>query len=134
MIPRSEVLGKLADCDVLVHPSLHDSGGWACLEAMAAGRPVLCLDLGGPAFQVTEETGIKVPATSPEQVVSDLAAAMTRLAGDSALRVRLGIAARQRVLEHFDWSGKGDWLSGVYRQVLDGTPPHRVTGFPGDAS
>src|SRR5208337_4499961 len=81
-IPRRQVLEKLGKCDVLVHPSLHDSGGWVCLEAMAAGRPVVCLDLGGPALQVTEDTGIKVPATSPEQVVSDLATAFYKLASD----------------------------------------------------
>jgi glycosyltransferase involved in cell wall biosynthesis len=120
MIPRSEVLGKPADCDVLVHPSLHDSGGWVCLEAMAAGRPVLCLDLGGPALQVTEETGIKIPATSPEQVVSGLAAAMTRLARDLGLRIRLGIAARQRVQEHFDWDKKALFMMEIYEALKKG--------------
>ena len=50
---------------MLIHPSLHDSGGWVCLEAMAAGRPVICLDLGGPGLQVTEKTGIKVKASTP---------------------------------------------------------------------
>jgi glycosyltransferase involved in cell wall biosynthesis len=133
-IPRSQVLEKLRECQVLVHPSLHDSGGWVCAEAMAAGRPVICLDLGGPALQVTEDTGIKVPATSPEQVVSDLAAAMTRLARDPGLRIRLGIAARQRVQEHFDWAGKGDWLSELYRRVLNDTPPYRAKGLPRDAT
>src|SRR5207302_4690506 len=34
-IPRVEVLARLAACNALVHPSLHDSGGWVCLEAMA---------------------------------------------------------------------------------------------------
>ena len=54
---------------VLVHPSLHDSGGWVCLEAMAAGKPVICLDLGGPAEQVTERTGVKVSRHNPQQAV-----------------------------------------------------------------
>ena len=116
-IPRWQVLEKLAECDVLLHPSFHDSGGWACVEAMAAGRPVVCLDLGGPALQVTENTGMKVPATSPEQVVSDLAAAMTRLARDPGLRIRLGIAARQRVQEHFDWDKKGEYAVDIYRTL-----------------
>ena len=49
-IRRAQVLEKLAECDVLIHPSLHESGGWVCLEAMAAGRPVVCLDLGGPGY------------------------------------------------------------------------------------
>ncbi len=29
----------------MVHLSLHDSGGWVCIEAMAAGRPVISLGL-----------------------------------------------------------------------------------------
>ena len=57
--PRSEVLQIVQQCDVLVHPSLHESGGAVCAEAMAAGRPVICLDLGGPGLQVTAETGIR---------------------------------------------------------------------------
>src|SRR5205823_11967821 len=71
----AEVYAKLAECDVLVHPAVHEAFGNVCLEAMAAGRPVICLDLGGPALQVTPDTGIKVPAPAPEQVVHYLAAA-----------------------------------------------------------
>jgi glycosyltransferase involved in cell wall biosynthesis len=128
MIPRSDVLGKLADCDVLVNPSLHDSGGWVCLEAMAAGRPVVCLDLGGPALQVTEDTGIKVPAISPEQVVSDLAAAFYKLASDPELRARLGRGARKRVEEHFNWEKKGLFMTKLYESlsiVEEGTTAER---------
>jgi len=101
----------------LVHPSLHDSGGWVCLEAMAAGRPVICLDLGGPALQVTQETGIKVPAISPDQAIRDLAAAMVKLATDPALRARMGQAARPRVREHFNWDKKCDFMMRIYRSV-----------------
>jgi glycosyltransferase involved in cell wall biosynthesis len=119
-IPRQQVLERLRECDVLVHPSLHDSGGWVCLEAMAAARPVVCLDLGGPALQVTEETGIRVPAVSPEQVVTDLSAAIERLAKDPTLRVSMGNAARQRVREHFDWDQKGALMMSLYESVRNG--------------
>jgi glycosyltransferase involved in cell wall biosynthesis len=117
-LPRSQVLEKLAECHALAHPSLHDSGGWVCLEAMAAGRPVICLDLGGPALQVTDETGIKVPAISPDQAVSGLEQALFRLATDPALRARLGSAARQRVKDHFAWDEKGEFLATVYEGVV----------------
>lgn len=117
-LPYDEVLKKLYECDVLVHPSLHDSGGWVCLEAMAFGKPVLCLDLGGPAMQVTEETGFKVPARTPEQSVYDLANAMIRLAGDSGLGRSMGEAARERVLEYFDWDKKGEWINKIYQEVV----------------
>ena len=114
VLARSEALEKISQCDVLLHPSLHDSSPMVAVEAMAAGRPVVCLDLGGPALQVTEDSGIKVPATSPEQVVSDLAAAMMQLAEDPDLRIRLGVAARQRVREHFAWDQKGVFMANMY--------------------
>jgi glycosyltransferase involved in cell wall biosynthesis len=119
-LPRSETLKKLAECDVLIHPSLHDSGGWVCVEAMAAGRPVICLDLGGPALQVTEETGFKIPAYAPEQVIEDMAKAMKRFAQDSRLRIRMGEEGRKRVWESFSWERRGKEIQEIYLKILLG--------------
>jgi len=116
-LPRDQALEKLCECDVLLHPSLHDSGGWVCLEAMAAGLPVICLDLGGPAVQVTEETGIKVPALSPEQVVSDLAATIGELAARPERRTSMGNAGRDRVKLHFAWDRKAFKMMEIYSQI-----------------
>jgi len=116
-LPREEILQKLDECTALVHPSLHDSGGWVCSEAMAAGRPVLCLDLGGPAIQVTEQTGFKVAAHTPEQAVRDLSEAMVHLAQDSQLRLRMGEAGRRRVSEMFDWEVNGRSLARLYEEI-----------------
>jgi glycosyltransferase involved in cell wall biosynthesis len=52
--PRDEVLKALATCDALLFPSMHDSAGWIVAETLALGRPVICLDIGGPAMQVGE--------------------------------------------------------------------------------
>lgn len=116
-LPRSQTLTKLSQCHVLVHPSLHDSGGWVCLEGMAAGRPILCLDLGGPGVQVTAQTGIKVPGHNPEQVVQGLAAGMTRLAQDYELRSSLGQAGRQIVQQMYNWEAKGQELTELYQKI-----------------
>ncbi len=117
-LPRAQTLEKLAECDVLVHPSLHDSGGWVCLEAMASGRPVICLDLGGPGVQVTEETGFKIVANSPETAIVDIAHAMEKLAADPDLRRRMGEAGQQRVVEDFAWDKKGDRLNELYQSLF----------------
>ena len=121
-LPREQSMDRLGECHVLVHPSLHDSGGLTCLEAMAAGRPVICLDLGGPATQVTKETGIKVPASHPEHAVQGLAEAMIRLANDPELRVRLGEAGQKRVQEIYDWDVKGK----VWEQIYGELPANKV--------
>jgi len=116
-LPREEALKKLAECDVLVHPSLHDSGGWVCVEAMAAGRPVICLDLGGPALQVTGETGFKIPARTPEQTVVEMVEAMSKLAHDPDLRLKMGEAARRRGVEEFSWERRGEQLNQIYNGI-----------------
>ena len=101
-LSRTETLAELAGIDVLVHPSLHDSGGWVCIEAMSAGRPVVSLDLGGPAIMVTPETGSKVRPSSPDGTIDDLAAAMSELS-DKELRTELSRNARQRAAQEFTW-------------------------------
>jgi glycosyltransferase involved in cell wall biosynthesis len=122
-LPRLETLEKLGQCHTLVHPSLHDSGGGVCLEAMAAGRPVICLDLGGPAIQVTEQTGFKVAAQDRQQAIRDIAIAMQTLANDPALRKQMGEAGRQVAHENFSWTVVGERLDALYQTaVADALP------------
>ncbi|MBD2340544.1 glycosyltransferase family 4 protein [Calothrix sp. FACHB-156] len=128
-LSRDQTLSKLSECHVLLHPSLHDSGGWVCLEAMAAGRPVICLDLGGPSVQVTPEVGVKIPAQNPEQTVSSLAEAISYLAKDAELRSRLGQAGQKRVQEHFSWENKGRHLIKLYEKITTQKPNQEALHF-----
>jgi glycosyltransferase involved in cell wall biosynthesis len=123
-LPREETLRKLRVSHVLVHPSLHDSAPGVCVEAMAAGRPVICLDLGGPATQVTAEAGVKVKAHDPEQAVRHLADAMRRLAQDSELREAMGRAGRLCSQVTYSWKGKGKLLDAIYADVVWGLSGH----------
>jgi glycosyltransferase involved in cell wall biosynthesis len=118
-LSHAETLRRLADIHVLVHPTLHDSGGGASLEAMASGRPVVCLDLGGPSAQVVDGSGIKVAARDPDQAVRDLARAMRRLADDRAVRTQMGTAARRRSREAYAWEDQGKILDAFYRRAIE---------------
>jgi glycosyltransferase involved in cell wall biosynthesis len=124
-VPRSAALEMLDTASVLLHPSLHDSGGWVCLEAMTAGRPVVCLDQGGPGLQVTDETGIKICPTTPDQVVSALAEALLRMAQSCELSAQLGAEGRRRIERFFDWDTKGAFMDSVYASVAADTAGHR---------
>ncbi|MBD2296495.1 glycosyltransferase family 4 protein [Anabaena sphaerica FACHB-251] len=116
-LSREETLQKLGECTALIHPSLHDSGAGVCLEAMAAGRPVICLDLGGPAVQVASDTGFKVTATTPKQAVREMSKVIAQLAGDRELQQRMGEAGRRRVNEVFNWEIKGRNLAKLYQEI-----------------
>ncbi len=118
-IPREEALRKLGECHVLVHPSLHDTAPMVCLEAMAAGLPVICLDHGGPAMEVTADTGIRVSADDPKRAIRALSDAMVRLAGDPVLRSRMGEEGQRRVHEIFAWQTKSVKFLQFYGEVID---------------
>ena len=116
---RTETLKRLGDCDALVHPSMHESGGVSCLEAMAAGRPVICLDVGGPRELTTDDTAFRIGVGHPREAVSGIARAMVMVATDRALLARMGRAARTRAASDYLWRTKGRVLDGLYRRVCD---------------
>ncbi|MBW4665686.1 MAG: glycosyltransferase family 4 protein [Chroococcus sp. CMT-3BRIN-NPC107] len=118
-IPRAQALSALGQCCALVHPSLHDFSPTICLEAMAAGRPVICLDLGGPATQVSQDAGLKIPAHTPDRAVQGLAEAMTHLAQDADTRTRMGEAGQKRISEIYSWEIKRQFLVNLYEDILN---------------
>lgn len=90
-VPREKVTALMRDCDVFLFPSLHDDAPFAVMEALGAGLPVACLDIGGPAYL----GGTPVPAKSLSDTVTALAQLLPKLVGTrpprpSDLQSRLG--------------------------------------------
>ena len=117
-LPRLDLLQRMASSDVLLFPSLRDGGGTVVIEAMSAAKPVICLDAGGPGLHVTEECGIKVTPTSTSETVESLANALERLYLDQDLRLKLGKAGRERVMELYHWDRLGARLMDIYQSIL----------------
>lgn len=98
-LPRSELDAIYARHDVLLFPSLRDSGGMVVLEAMQHGMPVICLALGGPGEIVDENSGFSVLADNEEAVIEKLAQAICTCANNPDLLDRLSQGARHRVAD-----------------------------------
>lgn len=103
-----------ADCDIFCLPSLQEGFGLVFLEAMAAGKPVVCC--GGTAVAELVEDGTN-GVVVPQRDDAGLADALERLLQDADARRRMGTANRT-VAERFA-------PSAVARQFLDlvSTPP-----------
>ncbi len=80
-IPKSDVLALHATHDAFLFPSLHDSGGTVVMEAIAHGKPVICLDLGGPAVTVDQHCAriVNTRDRTEEQVIRGIADAILNL-------------------------------------------------------
>lgn len=99
--PQQEMWEEYRRSIGFVFPSLHDSGGMVVLEALAAGLPVICLNLGGPGSIVDSSCGFRVEATkaSETEVISGLASAIIQLVQDHSLREQLAAGAQRRARE-----------------------------------
>jgi glycosyltransferase involved in cell wall biosynthesis len=90
---REDVADLLAAADCFVQPSRSEVLSNALLEAMLAGKACVATNVGGTAEVVSDlATGLLV-----EDNADAMARAILRLAGDDALRGRLGAAARSAV-------------------------------------
>ena len=117
-IPRDVLLSRMASSDVVLFPSLRDGGGTVVIEAMSVGKPVVCLDIGGPGMHITEECGIKVTPGSPPETVHKLADALERLYLDEGLRHRLGKAAQEKAKRSYHWDRLGERLMEIYQPAI----------------
>jgi glycosyltransferase involved in cell wall biosynthesis len=131
-MPRAELLAMMRKCDIFLFPSLRDGGGAVVVEALAAGKPVICMDLAGPGLHVTEECGIRISPQGPEQTVNGIAEALDRLYKDRELLARMGKAARQRVQEAYVWDKLGARLLTIYESILGAKIHDGVTKIEGD--
>jgi glycosyltransferase involved in cell wall biosynthesis len=96
---RNDVARILAAADVFCLPSHFEGLPMSVIEAMMTGLPVVATDIRGPREQVVDgQTGYLVP---PMQE-APLAATLSRLAADPALRAGMGAAGRARALDRFD--------------------------------
>jgi glycosyltransferase involved in cell wall biosynthesis len=89
----------MARMQVLLHLStVPESFGRVCVEAMAAGRPVIAYDHGGVSELVDDgRTGFLCPPDDSESVVL----ALMKLMRDPSLCAEMGRAARTHALERF---------------------------------
>jgi len=116
---HDNIFKLLNKCDVLIHPSLHDSGGLVIVEAMGAGKPVICLDIGGPGYLVDKSSGIKIEVKNRDQVVSDLVKAMCMLIENKLLLKKMGQSAKNKVEKELIWEHKTQIINEIYFEVFE---------------
>jgi L-malate glycosyltransferase len=114
-VPHNHVPDVLAELDIFAMPSREEGFGVAALEASAMQLPVVASDTHGiPDAVEHERTGLLVPPND----ATALAEAIARLAGDPALRERLGRQGRAFVEERYRWQDNSKQMERLYQHVI----------------
>jgi len=113
---RKDATALAGACDVAVMPSIEREGlPKAVLESMAQGIPTIVTDVGGlPELVVDGETGLVVPPRDADALRN----AIVTLAGDAAMRKRMGHASRGRVEGVFNFRHTVDKTIRLYQRLL----------------
>ena len=117
--PQAEVVRLVQEAAAFVAPCVLEEDGnrdglpTALLEAMALGTPVVSTDVTGiPEVLRDGETGLLVPQRNP----AALAGAISRLTGDSTLRIRLADRARRLIETDFNVHANAAHLREIFAQ------------------
>ena len=111
--PRERIPTYLRAADGLVFPSLlPEAAPLTPLQAMSCGLPVVVSRIGSLP-ELVDRPGSNGVLVAPGDVGA-LAEAMARLAADEGFRLRLGRAARERVLAEYTIDGMIERTLGVY--------------------
>ena len=95
------------------------------LEAMAAARPVIATNWGGPGDYLDESCGILIDPDGYNEMVDRIAEAMRLLLERREVGERMGRAGRERVRQHFTWQGKIDLIQEVYADAMEASGDRR---------
>lgn len=110
-----DVENYLAASDIGIYASERESFGMGVLETMAFGKPVIATGVGGVTeIMIDGQTGYLNPLGG----VESMAAGVRKLAGDPALRAKLGAAAKLRAERCFSPEASVSHYVRFYRQVL----------------
>ena len=116
-LPWQDLQQRFTEADLFVFTSLRDTFGTVNFEALAKGCPVMCLNHQGVGSHLPDAVAIKVPATTPQAVVQEMASHIDSLASDRARLRRMsqagyGFATTQQ------WKDRALLMEQLYRQVL----------------
>jgi glycosyltransferase involved in cell wall biosynthesis len=112
---QSDVRPYYQAMDAFALSSLREGLPNVILEAMALETPVVATRIAGvPRVIEDERNGLLIAPGSMEE----LAAALTRLNNDVGLRLRLGQAGRQTIVERYSFTRRMEKIAAVYDDLL----------------
>jgi glycosyltransferase involved in cell wall biosynthesis len=126
---REKLAPYFAACDLFVLGSITEGSGNVLLEAMASGRPAICMDAGGPPEYVRHgSTGFVVPVGDE----AALAQRIRELLEQPELADSMGAAGRARMVEGFDYSRMIGTILSIYEDAVRSRP--RAAAAPVDGA
>jgi glycosyltransferase involved in cell wall biosynthesis len=113
---RSDVPELLNAADVFVLSSDYEGNPLSVMEAMAAGKPMICTAVGGVPELVEDGCGLLVPPRDAQA----LSKAMSHLLENPSARKVMGEKSAKRAVERFDLRVMTEAYGDLYKKLVAG--------------
>ena len=110
-IEQNKVLKIFKNSDLLLFPSLRDSGGFVVLEALSQSLPVATLNIGGPGLMIDNDCGIKINVNkkNENEIIYELSTKINELIDNDSLIIYKRKKSLEKV-NNFTWKIKAQKL------------------------
>lgn len=110
-----DVIGAMADFDVVALTSLHEGTPVAIIEALASATPVVATAVGGVGFVIRDGiTGLLAPKADPVAFAEQLSCALS----DRVRARAMAIAGQRDVTERFGYQRLVDDIANLYDELV----------------
>ena len=114
-LPLPDLRAVVNAADIFLLPSIWENCPYSCLEAMAAGKAIVCANQGGMPELIEHGVNGLLAANEDAQA---FVAQLERFIADTELRQRLGQAARERMVAAHAHTHVARQSMDVYRSIL----------------
>ncbi len=115
--PNELVTKEMRVADLFLFTSVSEDTSTVVLEAVSNRLPVLCFDTCGMSAVITDDVGIKIPLTNPEQSVKDFAEKIEYLYHHREVLAEMSRNCKKRA-EELSWDNKAQQMVGYYRRII----------------
>ncbi len=115
---NEQIKREMQKADLFLFTSVSEDTSTVVLESVSSQLPVLCFNTCGMAHVITDDVGIKIPLTTPEQSVKDFAEKIEYLYQHREALVRMSNNCKKRAVE-LSWENKAKKMVECYRNIYE---------------
>jgi len=116
-VSKEEYYQFMANCDVVVNPTLKEGAVTVAFDSMSFAKPLICLNTGGYTRYFTNEYAVVLSMSDREELIDKLSSAIVKLT-DKDLRKTMAERIIQ-VRDKFTWEEKGKQIRDVILKSLN---------------
>lgn len=116
-VPKEVYYQYMANCDVVVNPTLKEGAVTTAFDSMSFAKPLICINTGGYTRYFSDGYAVVLDMADRRTLIENLSSAILRLT-DNSLRENMS-AEIVKIRDEFTWEHKGEQIYDTISKSLN---------------